>query len=51
MRLFWTVSLLFPDTPKGAQANAIAYSIVETTKLNNLNVFEYLNIYLKIFLI
>ena len=33
---------LFADTPKGAQASAITYSIVETAKLNNLNVFEYL---------
>ena len=34
---------LFADTPKGAQASAIAYSIVETAKLNNLDVFQYLN--------
>ena len=33
---------LFADTPKGAQASAIAYSIVETAKLNGLNIFEYL---------
>jgi len=33
---------LFADTPKGAQASAITYSIVETAKLNNLNVFQYL---------
>ena len=33
---------LFADTPKGAEASAIAYSIVETAKANNLNVFEYL---------
>ena len=29
---------LFADTPKGAQASAITYSIV----VNNLNVFQYL---------
>lgn len=34
---------LFADTPKGAEASAIAYSIVETAKANNLNVFQYLN--------
>ena len=34
---------LFSDTPKGADASAIAYSIVETAKANNLNVFSYLN--------
>lgn len=34
---------LFADTPKGAQASAIAYSIVETAKLNNLDIFQYLN--------
>ena len=34
---------LFADTPKGAQASAIAYSIVETAKLNGLDVFQYLN--------
>jgi transposase len=33
---------LFADTPKGAEASAIAYSIVETAKANNLNVFQYL---------
>ena len=34
---------LFADTPKGAESSAIAYSIVETAKANNLNVFQYLN--------
>jgi transposase len=34
---------LFSDTPKGADASAIVYSIVETAKANNLNVFTYLN--------
>jgi len=34
---------LFCDTPKGADASATVYSIVETAKANNLNVFTYLN--------
>ena len=33
---------LFADTSKGAKASAIAYSIVETAKANNLNVYQYL---------
>jgi hypothetical protein len=33
---------LFTDIFKGAEASAIAYSIVETAKVNNLNVFQYL---------
>ena len=31
------------DTISGAKASAIAYSIVETAKANNLNVYEYLS--------
>jgi hypothetical protein len=34
---------LFSDTSKGANASAIVYSIVETAKSNNLNVYTYLN--------
>jgi transposase len=34
---------LFSDTPKGADASAIVYSMVETAKANNLNVYKYLN--------
>ena len=34
---------LFSDTPKGADASAIVYSLVETAIANNLNVFTYLN--------
>lgn len=30
------------DTPKGASASAAVYSIVETAKANNLNVYSYL---------
>ncbi len=33
---------LFSDTDKGADASAKCYSIVESAKLNNLNVFNYL---------
>lgn len=33
---------LFSDTPKGAEASAMAYSIVESAKANHLNVFQYL---------
>ena len=33
---------LFADTPKGATANAVLYTIVETARANNLNVYEYL---------
>lgn len=33
---------LFADTPKGAKASAIVYTIVETAKANNLNVYRYL---------
>lgn len=33
---------LFSDTPKGADASAAVYSIVETAKANGLNVYTYL---------
>lgn len=33
---------LFADTPKGAKANAVLYTLVETAKANNLDVYEYL---------
>jgi transposase len=33
---------LFADTPKGAEASAAVYSIVETAKANGLNVYTYL---------
>lgn len=33
---------LFADTPKGAKANAILYTLVESARANGLNVFEYL---------
>lgn len=33
---------LFCDTPKGADASAIIYSIVETAKANGINVRDYL---------
>ena len=33
---------LFADTPKGAAASAAVYSLIETAKANNLNVYTYL---------
>lgn len=33
---------LFADTPKGATANAVLYTLVETARANDLNVYEYL---------
>lgn len=33
---------LFCDTPKGADASAVVYSIVETAKANGINVRDYL---------
>ena len=35
-------NFLFHDTVKGAQASSIIYSLVETAKLNNLNIYAYL---------
>jgi len=35
-------NFLFHDTVKGAMASSIIYSIVETAKANNLNVYQYL---------
>lgn len=34
---------LFADTPKGATANAVLYTLVESAKANNLDVYQYLN--------
>ena len=33
---------MFSDTPKGADASALVYSIVETAKANNVDVYYYL---------
>jgi len=33
---------LFADSPKGADASAVVYSIIETAKANNINVYTYL---------
>ena len=30
------------DTPAGAESSAVIYSIVETAKANNLNIYEYM---------
>ncbi len=34
-------NFLFYDTVKGARASSIIYSLVETAKLNNLNIYAY----------
>ncbi|SHJ46811.1 transposase domain-containing protein, partial [Desulfofundulus thermosubterraneus] len=34
---------LFANTPRGARASAITYSIIETAKENGLNPFQYLS--------
>lgn len=34
---------LFADTPKGASANGVMYTLTETAKQNHLNIFNYLN--------
>jgi len=33
---------LFSDTPKGADASAIVYTMVEMAKAHNLNIYKYL---------
>ena len=38
---------LFSDTPKGAEASAAIYSIIETAKANGLNVYTYLKFLLE----
>lgn len=34
---------LFADTPAGAKANATFYSLIESAKINNLNIYKYIN--------
>ncbi len=34
---------LFNDTPEGADASAIVYTMVEMAKAHNLNIYKYLN--------
>ena len=34
---------LFSDTPKGAEASAMVYTMVEIAKTHNLNIYKYLN--------
>ena len=34
---------LFSDTPKGAEASAMVYTMVEMAKTHNLNIYKYLN--------
>ncbi len=33
---------MFADTPKGADVSAVLYSIIETVKVNGLNLYSYL---------
>ena len=33
---------LFADTPEGAKANAIYYSLIESAKINKLNIYKYI---------
>ena len=35
-------SFLFHDTVDGAEASAVVYSLVETARANNLNIYQYL---------
>lgn len=37
---------LFADTPKGADASAAVYSVIETAKANGLDAFNYLQMLL-----
>ena len=34
---------LFSDTPKGAEASAVVYTMVEMAKAHKLNIYKYLN--------
>ncbi len=38
---------LFADTEEGARAYAVYYSLIESAKINNLNIYKYLNYLLK----
>ena len=38
---------LFSDTPKGARANALYYSLIETAKANGLEPYDYFRVILK----
>ena len=38
---------LFSDTPAGADASAVIYSIVETAKANGVNIYQYLKLLLE----
>ncbi|GEM_PF-4174963 len=44
MAIFATVrgAWLFADTPKGATANSVLYTIVESARANELDVYEYI---------
>lgn len=40
---------LFADSVDGAKANAVMYSIIESAKVNNLNIYKYINYLLEEF--
>lgn len=40
---------LFADSVEGAKANAVMYSLIESSKVNNLNIYKYLNYLLEEF--
>ena len=40
---------MFADSVEGAKANAVMYSLIESSKVNNLNIYKYLNYLLEEF--
>ena len=44
---FHTVMKLFSDTPRGAEASAIVYTMIEMARAHELNIYKYLNYLLK----
>lgn len=40
---------LFSGSPKGAEARAVVYNIIETAKTNGLKPYDYFQFYLKIY--
>jgi hypothetical protein len=45
---FSQIYRLFADTPKGATANAVLYTIVESAKANDLDIYEYIHHLLRV---
>ena len=40
---------MFADSVDGAKANAVMYSLIESAKVNNLNIYKYINYLLEEF--